>query len=106
MSQAILVLTTAADEQTARQLAEALLEARLAACINILPRMTSLYRWKGQMEEGTEHQLFIKTRAECYPAVEQKLRALHPYELPELIVTPITGGLSAYLNWIDESTQQ
>jgi periplasmic divalent cation tolerance protein len=77
----------------------------MAACINILPRMTSIYSWKGKIEEGQEHLLMIKTRAERYAAIEQAIRAQHPYELPEIIATPISHGLPEYLNWIDENSQ-
>ena len=106
MTDHLLILTTAPDEDCARRIARALLEARAAACVNLLPPMTSLYRWRGQLEEGREHQLLIKTRRACYGQVEEIVRGLHPYELPELIATPIVTGLAGYLNWIEESTQQ
>jgi periplasmic divalent cation tolerance protein len=67
--------------------------------------MTSIYEWKGVLEEGTEHLLLIKSSAECYPKLETAIRNTHPYELPEIIATPITHGLPDYLNWIVEKTQ-
>lgn len=104
MSQPLLVFTTYPDEAGARALARALVRERLAACVNLLPRMHSIYTWEGEEEEGEEHLLLIKTQAARYPALEAAIRARHPYELPEIIAIPITGGLPPYLNWIDETT--
>jgi len=105
MNNHIIILTTLPDEAVARSLAQELIKNQLAACINIMPRMSSIYSWKGKIEEGQEHLLMIKTRAERYAAIEQTIRAQHPYELPELIATPISHGLPEYLNWIDENSQ-
>jgi periplasmic divalent cation tolerance protein len=105
MDDHIIMLTTLPDEAAARELARALISARLAACINIMPRMTSIYSWKGKLEEGQEHLLIIKTRSERYAAIEQAIKAQHPYELPEIIATPISHGLPEYMNWIDENSQ-
>jgi periplasmic divalent cation tolerance protein len=105
MSEAIIVLTTLPGMDEARTLARTLTSEKLAACVNIMPRMTSVYEWKGQPEEGQEHLLIIKTRAARYTDIERRIRDSHPYELPEIIATPITHGLSGYLNWIEESTQ-
>jgi periplasmic divalent cation tolerance protein len=105
MNNHIIILTTLPDEAVARSLAQELIKNQMAACINILPRMTSIYSWKGKIEEGQEHLLMIKTRAERYAAIEQAIRAQHPYELPEIIATPISHGLPEYLNWIDENSQ-
>jgi periplasmic divalent cation tolerance protein len=105
MDDHIIMLTTLPDEHAARTLARTLVSAKLAACINILPRMTSIYSWKGKLEEGQEHLLLIKTRADRYNAIEQAIRAEHPYELPEIIATPISHGLTEYMNWIDENSQ-
>lgn len=100
----LLVLTTHPDREGALALARQLLEQRLAACINILPAMRSVYVWEGRLESGEEHQLFIKTRAERYPALERAIAAHHPYEVPEILALPITRGLGAYLRWLDETT--
>lgn len=105
MDDHIIMLTTLPDEAAARELARALISAKLAACINIMPRMTSIYSWKGKLEEGQEHLLIIKTRSERYAAIEQAIKAQHPYELPEIIATPISHGLPEYMNWIDENSQ-
>ncbi len=100
----IVVMTTFPSLDEAKQLAERLLNQKLAACINILPKMHSLYIWQGQVEQGEEHQLLIKTRAEHYLPVQQLVLANHPYELPEIIALPISQGLPAYLQWIESST--
>lgn len=96
-----LVLTTVGDREAAERLARTLVEERLAACVNVLPAMQSVYRWKGQIESAVEQLLVIKTRTADYAAVESRIRALHPYELPEVIAVPIVAGLPAYLAWLD-----
>ncbi|WP_197703486.1 divalent-cation tolerance protein CutA [Sulfurifustis variabilis] len=96
-----MALTTVPDRETAERIAHALVEERLAACVNLLPAMQSVYRWKGKTQTATEHLLIIKTRTADYPAVERRIRALHPYELPEVITVPIVAGLPAYLAWLD-----
>jgi len=101
----LLVLTTMPDETSAKMLARKLVSEKLAACINLLPEMTSIYEWKGASEEGTEHLLLIKSTAGAYSRLEAAIRENHPYELPEIIATPISHGLPDYLNWIVERTQ-
>lgn len=96
-----LVLTTC-PPTAARALAESVLAERLAVCVNILPEVRSIYRWKGAVEEGQETLLLIKTTAACYPRLEQHVRAHHPYELPEIIALDVTAGSAAYLAWIGE----
>lgn len=105
MNEPLLILTTMPDETSARALARSLVSANMAACVNLLPQMTSIYEWKGQAEEGTEHLLLIKSTQERYPDLETAIRDQHPYELPEIIATPITHGLPEYLNWIVERTE-
>lgn len=100
MNQAFVVLTTLPEYADALKLAEALVGEKLAACVNILPAMTSIYEWKGRLEKGQEHLLLIKTSSERYPALEAYLRRSHPYELPEIIALPVEAGLSAYVDWI------
>lgn len=82
-----------------------LIEARLAACVNIVPGLTSIYRWEGVVEEGTELLLLIKTTRERYPEVEAFIRARHPYRLAEIVCLPLTGGLPDYLAWIGDAVR-
>ncbi|MGF1546381.1 MAG: divalent-cation tolerance protein CutA [Thiotrichales bacterium] len=100
----LLILTTAPDQATAERLAEGLVAARLAACVNILPPMRSIYRWQDNLHHEPELQLQIKTRSDGMPAVAAWLRQHHPYELPEIIGIETTLGAANYLNWIDENT--
>ena len=101
----LLVLTNLPDRAAAERLAGALIEKRVAACVNILAPCRSVYRWDGAVEHGEEHPLLVKTTAERYPAVESAIRAAHPYELPEIIAVPIERGLPAYLAWVDAETK-
>ena len=105
MSEALLVLTTMPDQQSAETLAQTLVARHLAACVNIGAPMTSIYEWDGKLQRGTEHMLTIKTTSTRYPALEQAIADQHPYELPEIIAVPITAGLPAYLAWIDKCTK-
>ena len=102
----VLVLTNCPDEESANAIALALVEERLAACVNILPRVQSVYRWQGAVESAVEVPLLIKTTAAAYPALEAAIRERHPYEVPEIIALPISAGLPAYLNWVAEETLQ
>ena len=96
----LLVLTNLPDRAAAEKLADALIAKRLAACVNILAPCRSVYRWRGAVQHDEEHPMLIKTTAERYPALEQAIRAGHPYELPEIVAVPIGRGLPAYLEWI------
>lgn len=96
----VALLMTAPDEETGRRIARALVEERLAACVNVLPGVHSIYRWKGAVEESDEVMLVAKTRAERAPALAARVRALHPYELPEVVALPVTDGSRAYLRWV------
>lgn len=104
MSDTRLVLTTLPDLEIARKLAQGLVEARLAACVNVLAPCRSFYRWQGDVKEDGEVPLFIKTSAELYPAVESYLRQNHPYDLPEIVALDIAAGLPEYLLWVTQST--
>jgi periplasmic divalent cation tolerance protein len=99
----VLVLTTIGADADAAALARTLVEERLAACVNIGASMTSVYRWKGGIEQDREQPLVIKTTGDQLAALETRLRALHPYELPEFLILSASGGSSAYLEWIRQA---
>jgi periplasmic divalent cation tolerance protein len=101
---ALVVLCTCPDEATAAGIATALLAAELAACVNCVPGIRSMYRWEGQIRDDTEVLLVIKTRVARYAALEAALRASHPYDLPEIIALPVVGGSQDYLRWIGQAT--
>ena len=98
-----LVLTTASSSDEARKIARALVERRLAACVNILPQIESVYRWKGKVEEAQEWLLIIKTTAAGFERVRDVIRELHSYQLPECVCVSIEDGSPEYLEWIGES---
>jgi periplasmic divalent cation tolerance protein len=102
---ALLVLTNLPDRAAAERLAERLVVERVAACVNVLAPCRSVYRWQGAIERAEEHPLLIKTTAERYDALEQAIRAAHPYELPEVIAVPIERGLAPYLDWVKSETR-
>jgi len=101
----VIVLTTLGAQTDAAAFARVLVDERLAACVNILPVMTSVYRWKGTIEEDREQQLVIKTTSDRVEALEARFRELHPYELPDLLVVATTDGSAGYLAWLEESTR-
>ena len=100
----ILVMTHVPDRTCADALAKALIDRRLAACVNIGAPVESMYHWRGQIETASEIPVAIKTRGALYPDIESAIRALHPYELPEVIAVPIVDGHGAYLDWIAAET--
>ncbi len=102
--EAILIISNLPDKKSAITLAEALIDQRLAACVNILGACTSVYRWQGATESAEEIPVLIKTRRQHFERVEQLIKLMHPYELPEVIMVPICGGLPAYLQWISDET--
>lgn len=104
MSDALLVFTTYPDHETAVKVAQRLVSARLAACVNVLPRMTSVYEWQGEAKTGTEHLLLAKTTEARFAALEAAIVETHPYELPEIIAAPIARGSRGYLDWINTQT--
>lgn len=104
--QTLLVLTNCPDQTTADAIAQALVASRLAACVNILAPARSLYRWQGGVGSATEIPLLIKSTATAYPALEARIRELHPYEVPEIVALPVDRGLPAYLNWVAAETLQ
>lgn len=101
----VLATTTAAAAEDARKIAAALVEEKLAACVQIVEPITSIYRWQGAVEEEKEILLLIKSSRELIPRIAELLDRLHPYEVPELIATPIVEGSAAYLSWLRENLQ-
>ena len=100
-----IVLSTAGSEQEAHKIAHILVKRRLAACVNIVPRVQSIYRWKGEIESAHEWLLLSKTRADKFPAVRDAIGELHSYEVPECIVLEIEDGSLPYLQWLEKATQ-
>jgi len=105
MMDTLLVLTNLPDRIAAKALANALIERRVAACVNVLAECTSAYRWNDKVETATEVPMLVKTSAAAYPALERAIRELHPYELPEIVAVPIRCGLPDYLAWIAAETR-
>jgi len=102
--EAILVITHLPDRDSALALARQLVEARLAACVNVGAECVSVYRWQGKIDTANEVPLFIKTQASLYLPVEAAIKAAHPYELPEIVAVSIGNGLPAYLQWLADET--
>ena len=100
----VMVWTTIGSSTDGPSLARALVGERLAACVNVMGEMESVYRWEGRVEAGRERQVIIKTTLPRIPALQARLEQLHDYDLPEFIVIPIMGGSDAYLQWVREST--
>ncbi len=96
-----IILCTCPDQKSAEDIASYLVSQKLAACVNIIAGVTSIYAWQGKLEKAQEHMLLIKSHSKQYPAIEQKIKSLHPYELPEIIAVPIERGLPEYLQWIN-----
>jgi len=100
----VVVYTNLPDRDAAMRIAQALIEERLAACVNVLPECMSVYRWKDAVETAREVPLMIKTRQALYGEVEAAIRRLHPYELPEVVAVPVVRGLPEYLEWVAAET--
>jgi periplasmic divalent cation tolerance protein len=103
MISARIVLSTSGSKDEASKLANALVAGKLAACVNIVGPMRSVYRWKDKVEDGEEFLLVIKTLESQIASIERRIRELHTYELPEIVVLPIIGGSEAYLEWLGAS---
>jgi periplasmic divalent cation tolerance protein len=99
----LLALSTFPDAETARRISTQLITEKFAACANILPNVESIYRWKGKMEMANETLVLFKLSEDRQAAFQEKLRSLHPYDVPEIIFVPIAGGLSEYLRWVVEN---
>lgn len=104
MTNARVVLTTAGSQEEARKIANALVERRLAACVNIVPHVESIYRWQGKIETAEEWLLLIKTQAELFDRLRNAVKELHSYDLPECLMLEVADGSPEYLNWIAENT--
>ncbi len=103
MTQARIVLTTAGSQDEAGKIAHALVERRLAACVNIIPQIESVYRWQGRVESATEWLLIVKTQSSAFAQVRDAIRELHSYELPECLLLEISDGSTDYLSWIADN---
>ncbi len=99
----VVVMVTTPNRATSLRLAKLLVGKKLAACVNIVPGLTSLFRWKGKVERAREELLVIKTAAPRYPALEKAVRGAHPYETCEILALPVDRGNPAYLRWIEQS---
>jgi periplasmic divalent cation tolerance protein len=100
----ILVITTFPDAPTGRKIGTALVEEKLAACVNLVPKVESFFYWQGRKESSTEVLALLKTSEAAYERLEARLNELHPYDVPEIIALPVTRGLEAYVKWVDDST--
>ena len=102
----LLALSTFPDADTARQISDELVTGRLAACANILPSVESIYRWKGEIESGSETLVLFKVSEDRQSTFQDKLRSIHPYDVPEIIFVPVVGGLPEYLQWVSKNCGQ
>jgi len=104
VTEPVLIVTNYPDQTSATAFAEELIKQHLAACATVCSAGRSVYRWQGKIEVAEEFSVWIKTRKQHYDRVEQLVKMMHPYELPEIIMVPIVGGLAGYLQWIDDET--
>jgi periplasmic divalent cation tolerance protein len=102
----MVVLITTGSLEEARRIADVLVQQRKAACVNIVPQVSSMYRWEGRIQEDEESLMIVKTRAELLPEVVDSVRAAHSYEVPEIIALPVAGGNQDYLDWLGRETGQ
>jgi periplasmic divalent cation tolerance protein len=101
---ALVVMTTVETPEQGRAIANHLITVRLAACVQILPPMTSIYHWQGRVEEASETLLLVKTTRRCYAELEETIRQLHPYQTPEILALPVVAGGRGYLDWLEAET--
>jgi len=106
VSERVVALSTVATAEDAERIARTLVERRLAACVNVVPGLVSLYRWEGQVQRDEEQLLVIKTRSDRLEALRAALVSLHPYELPEMVALPVVGGHAPYLEWLDDGVAE
>lgn len=105
MSEPVAVMMTAGSQEEAEKIAQALVGELLAACVNVVPGVTSVYRWEGAVQSDQEWLLIAKSQREVLEELVQRVQALHSYDVPEIIALPITGGSETYLHWIDQEVQ-
>ena len=103
---AVVILVTAPDGETAASVGSKLVEDRLAACVNIIPGLRSIFRWEDKVQEEAEVLLLVKARRQDVDTIAARVSELHPYEVPEVVATEIVGGLGAYLDWVDDETER
>ncbi len=103
MPDTIQILTTVPDKPTAQKIAQSLIDGRLAACVQIAGPIESVYRWEGNVEQATEWQCWIKTTSDRYAEIENAIRKMHPYQVPEILAMPVVGGEPDYLRWLEQS---
>ena len=104
-TKSILVLSAFPETESVKSVAETLVNEKLAACVNVIPGVQSIFRWQDKIDNANENILIIKTKDSLYDELEVRIKELHPYELPEIISVPIDKGLNKYLDWISESTK-
>ena len=104
-TKSILVFCTFPNSASVKSTAESLVNEKLAACVNIIPDVQSIFRWQGKVDNANENVLVIKTKDSLYSELEKRIQELHPYELPEIISVSIDNGLPEYLDWVSESTK-
>jgi periplasmic divalent cation tolerance protein len=102
----VVILVTVSTEDEGRKIARHLVEARLAACVNITPPIESFYRWEGEIADDKEYQLFIKSTRELFPEIQEAVSKLHSYQMPEIICLPIIDGSQDYLGWVGDSVKR
>jgi len=103
MTEALVVITTTETKEDAERLARLLVERELAACVQVLPQITSIYRWQGRIEQAGESLLLIKTTRQAYPRLETAIKENHSYQTPEIIALPVEAGADDYLGWLSAS---
>lgn len=101
-----MIFCTVPDAATAKKISQTLVEEKLAACCNIVPGLTSIYSWENKIQDETELLLIIKSRQELFPELEQRIKKLHPYSIPEIIAIPIFNGNIDYLKWMEENVKK
>jgi len=106
MVDCVQVMTTTARREDAQRIAGALVEGRLAGCVQILGPITSTYRWQGAVETSEEWLCLVKSRRELYPQIEEAIRRLHPYDVPEILAVPVVAGSASYVAWLEEMTRE
>ncbi|RBP39851.1 periplasmic divalent cation tolerance protein [Roseimicrobium gellanilyticum] len=106
MEDIVVVFCTFPDSETAKRIAQELVKGRLAACVNVLPGVESIYEWKGELESASEVLGLIKTTGTMYPTLEARLKELHPYDVPEIVAIPASKVQPAYAQWVREMTSQ